>query len=76
MKRKTIYLCAAFLTFLTGVIFASFWFFNSRPAVPLNPDEVGIKTFLDSETKAADALLQKGITFKVISSGDAYNYVA
>jgi hypothetical protein len=75
MRRKTIYLCAAFLTFLTGVIFASFWLFNFRNNAPLNPDEVGAEAFLDSENKAAEYLLQKGVTFKLTSVGDGYNSV-
>jgi hypothetical protein len=67
MKRKTIYVCVAFLTFLTGVIFASFWLSGSKPAAPLNPDVVGTETFLDAEAKAADSLLRNGLAFKVSS---------
>ncbi len=58
MKRKTIYLCVAFSTFLLGAFLASFWLFNFKNNAPLNPDEVGIDVYLDSKIKASESLLQ------------------
>jgi hypothetical protein len=58
MKRKTIYLCIAFSTFLLGTFLASFWLFNFKNNAPLNPDEVGIDVYLDSEIKTSESLLQ------------------
>lgn len=59
MKRKTIYLCVAFSTFLLGAFLASFWLFNFKNNAPLNPDEVGTDVYLDSEIKASESLLRE-----------------
>jgi hypothetical protein len=70
MKRKTIYLCAAVLTFLVGVIFASLWLFNSENSLPLSLGKVKTKTFLEVETEAANVLLRDDLTFKLTGTGD------
>lgn len=70
MKRKTIYICVATLTFITGVTFASSWLFSTQFSSQSKVIVTPVNSLVDVEDKVANDLLKQGVSFSYGGTGD------